>query len=180
MQILMCIFLIAIGIAIVLAMKYSDEKILRMAEEKKRKDESCGEAIDGSVVTTKSIDVIVSAKLKARRLGRIVGLFGFLLTFVLWLVYFFFGEVTVLQAGMINAYTLTAGAALLSFFGLIFGDASSMLLAAVALIWAFILEWESFPGLVPAILLMISNVRMKKAYKLKSNKEKMEYLTLDN
>lgn len=120
-------------------------------------------------------EVVTSAELVSTHHGRIVGLFGVLLTILLWFVYIFVYEITTIQAQMVNYYTLTAGAALVSLFGLIFGDASSMLLAAAALVGACLMKMETaFFGLAPAILLMISHVRMKKAQTLKVKTESMD------
>ena len=109
---------------------------------------------------------VTSVELVKIKKGTVTGVVGTILTALLWLLYLFTGGVTVIQTAMLNGYTLTAAAALVSIFGICFHDASCMLLAAIALVGAVIVDWSTFLGLIPAILLMISHVKMKKRYGL--------------
>jgi hypothetical protein len=109
---------------------------------------------------------VTSVELVKVKNGTVTGVVGTILTALLWLLYLFTGGVTVIQTAMLNGYTLTAAAALVSIFGICFHDASCMLLAAISLVGAVLVDWSTFLGLIPAILLMVSHVKMKKRYGL--------------
>lgn len=114
---------------------------------------------------------VTSVKHATAKKGTTTGVVGTILTALLWIDYFLFGGVTRIQASMLNEYTLTATAAIVSIFGIFFRDASCMLLAAVALVGAFLADVSTFLGLIPAVLLMISHVQMKKQYVLETTEK---------
>ena len=122
--------------------------------------DQCPAPVQNGTHTVTSVELVKIKK------GTVTGVIGTILTALLWLLYLFTGGVTVIQTAMLNGYTLTAAAALVSIFGICFHDASCMLLAAIALVGAVIVDWSTFLGLIPAILLMISHVKMKKRYGL--------------
>lgn len=109
---------------------------------------------------------VTSVELVKVKQGTITGVIGTILTALLWLLYFLTGGITVIQTAMLNGYTLTAAASLVSIFGICFHDASCMLLAAIALVGAVIVDWSTLLGLIPAVLMMVSHVKMKKRYGL--------------
>ena len=117
---------------------------------------------------TKEHTHIVSAELKPKKKGGIIGLFGVLLTAAWWFFLVYFASekdptlADAIRSGYVtNPINLTAIAALVSFFGLIFHDASCILLGAIALVGAVLVDYSVFFGLIPAILLMVSHARMK-------------------
>lgn len=114
------------------------------------------------------IEAVVSAKIVRKNRGGVWGLLGFIFTIICWLILVLFVKqepniATAIYVHSIkNPINLIGIATLLSFFGLCFHDSSCMLLAAIALVYAFIMDWSVFFVLIPAVLLMVSNVRMKK------------------
>ena len=126
------------------------------------------------------IEAVVSAKIVRKNRGGIWGLLGFIFTIICWLILVLFVKqdpniATAIYVHSIkNPINLIGIATLLSFFGLCFHDSSCMLLAAIALVYAFIMDWSVFFVLIPAVLLMVSNIRMKKNIALKIKKESIE------
>lgn len=124
------------------------------------------EADQSSAAYQNGTHTVTSVELVKIKKGTVTGVIGTILTALLWLLYFLTGGITVIQTAMLNGYTLTAAAALVSIFGICFHDASCMLLAAVALVGAVLVDWSTLLGLIPAVLLMVSHVKMKKRYGL--------------
>lgn len=144
-------------------------------EEEKNEDSTSTDDNDAH-----EIEAVVYAKIVRKNRGGIWGLIGFILTFICWLILVLFVKeepniATAIYVHSIkNPINLIGIAALLSFFGLCFHDASCMLIASIALVYGFIMDWHVFFVLIPAVLLMVSNVRMKKNIALKIKKESIE------
>ena len=137
-------------------------------EEEKAEDSTPADDNDAP-----EIEAVVSAKLVKKNRGGIWGLFGFILTLACWFVMTFVVPqeanlaTAIISHSVKNPANLIGIATLLSFFGLCFHDASCILLSAVALVAAFMMDIGVFFVLLPAIILMISHVRMKKNVGLK-------------
>jgi hypothetical protein len=120
------------------------------------------------------IKYVSSVKIHRKKSGGILGCIGCAMTACLCLSYIITSEITVLQAQMINAYTLTVIAAVLSMFGTFFHDASCVLLASIALVSAFFLDMSTVFGLIPAIVLVYSYERMKHNIDIDVKKKELE------
>ena len=163
---LLVLILIAIAIVGVVFFERRDKWLVQKYEAEQKQKPPIREVNPTAIVYVKNVD------LGEVRKGYITGIFGFVLTAALWLLYFTTSDYNVLQGGMINnAITLTGIAALIAFFGVCCHDASCMLLSAIALVAAVINDIYAFLGLIPAALSLVSHFQMKKLYRLKIEKE---------
>lgn len=121
-----------------------------------------------------TIQYVSSVKLRHKSGGGVCGAIGCAMTVFLCFLYITTSEITVLQAQMLNFYTLTVIAAVLSFFGSCNHDASCVLLASVALVSAFFLNTDAVFGLIPALVLEISYKQMKYSIDIEVKKKKLE------
>ena len=122
------------------------------------------------------IEYVSSVKIHRKKRGGFLGSIGCAMTAFLCLMYISTAEITVLQAQMLNAYTLTVIAAVLSMFGTFFHDASCVLLASIALVSAFFLDMDTVFGLVPAVFLAYSYERMKYNVDIEAKKKSFDFL----
>lgn len=120
------------------------------------------------------VKYVSSVKLRHKKRGGGLGAIGCAMTVFLCLLYIEAYDITVMQVQMLNFYTLTVIAAVLSFFGSFFHDASCVLLVAVALVSAFFLNTDSVFGLIPAVSLCYSHERMKYNVDIEVKKKEME------
>lgn len=163
---LLVLILIAIAIVGVVFFERRDKWLVQKYEAEKKQKPPIREVNPTAIVYVKNVD------LGKVRKGYITGIFGFVLTAALLLLYVTTSDYNVLQAGMINnAITLTGIAALVAFFGVCCHDASCMLLSAIALVAATISDINAIFGLFPAIFLLISHFRMKELYYVDIEKE---------
>lgn len=156
--------------------------IYALKSENKSDEESNQIDLDTStspdVITEEKQQYIVSVRLYIKSKGGVLSFIGAAMTVSLWLILTLGSTlqeetlVTAVRSGYItNPYNLIAISALLSVFGWIFHDATCNLLAAVALIGTFLVDYTATIVFVPAILLMIAYVRMKPRFILYTETE---------
>ena len=160
------LIIILVGVVLFIYVATDDKRKIKKIESGEIKVEDSFPITASETTIKNGTHTVTSVELVKVKKGTVTGVIGTILTALLWLLYFLTGGITVIQTAMLNGYTLTAAAALVSIFGICFHDASCMLLAAIALVGAVIVDWSTLLGLIPAVLLMVSHVQMKKRYGL--------------
>lgn len=119
------------------------------------------------------IMVVTQANLEQVQQGTAVGVIATILDLILLGLYAMSSNdagsaaMSAIRNGMItNPVTLTGISVILAIFGVVFHDASCMLIASACLIGSVIADVSTFLSLIPAVLLMVAYTKMKNRYKL--------------